>query len=94
MFWMLFTEKQTNGVEMGGGPEQARYPMPTYGLTREQEGRCAGRREVCPLPHGGRHARRARAVHKGCAGPYRRCIVVPSASNNEPCYAFMSCLHA
>ena len=31
----------------------------------------------------------ARAVHKVCTGPYPSCIVVPSTSNNEPCYAFI-----
>ena len=29
-----------------------------------------------------------RGLHKGCAGPYPKCIVVPSTKNSEPCYAF------
>ena len=30
-----------------------------------------------------------RAVHKVCTGPYPSCIVVPSTSNSEPCYALI-----
>ena len=63
------------------GPGSWLILPPDSPLTGPHSNRC------CMTPHGGRTACRARAVHKVCTGLYPSCIVVPSTSNNEPCYA-------